>query len=146
MGGQLDSERMWTRAWLYHHLWSQSEKKSKLDGGEAGEGHNLRVQLETLLALPQMPAVSARRSEVEAKLAAVEADTRIRVFGTRWGDVRTRMSGEPTVRLWMERDQKRRYKPAQLRPDELRPGLHGPRATSSPQTSSLAGNARSGAH
>ena len=37
VGGQVESERLWTRAWLYNHLWSESEKKIKLQGGVSGE-------------------------------------------------------------------------------------------------------------
>lgn len=95
---QLEAERNYVRALIYHKLW---ERAVQHDDSTLTEIALLRAQVKT----PGLPGVLLRAAR--AQLAAFEAETRAPEL--RWEDVRTYLANEHVVSVWIRESLRARY-------------------------------------
>jgi ATP-dependent helicase YprA (DUF1998 family) len=95
---QLEAERNYVRALIYHKLW---ERAARHDATTLGEIAQLRAQVE----MPGLPPALIRAARTQ--LAAFEAEHRAPEL--RWEDVRTYLANEHVVSVWMRESLRARY-------------------------------------
>ncbi|MCB9610692.1 MAG: DEAD/DEAH box helicase, partial [Polyangiaceae bacterium] len=116
VGGQLQAERLWTRAWVVHFLRDEERRMS----GSTEEPEAIRdarrslAEIEAVTA-PSLEGIKARfRRQIEEYEASKNAEVRVS-----WRRVVQSMSTEAVVERWMMASLKRRYAPANLDAGEL---------------------------
>lgn len=110
---QLESERVWTRATIYHQLWDlrrvarKTPKQLELEKA-------LTENRSMLDAIPNHPVILARIAELEKEIASQSAE-----YSMSWNDMLKHLAGELTVREFMRDGLDSQYAPAKLQPAQL---------------------------
>lgn len=111
LNSQLQSERMWTRATIYHQLWDATLRRGDGSDSRVAKLREERDGLEKAYRASPQPVLESLLSQKEAELAAASGLTPATIS---WRALKAHLETEPTVQRFMTDALRSRYAPANM--------------------------------